>query len=83
MAVFGKLHHIANLNAAAEDADGAAFATLQIHNGELIGSIGDELRGRGVDHSLGVDNAPMAHYAPKIVTTAVAPEPPRFSAKPT
>src|SRR5215471_13269804 len=83
VAVFCELHCIANTDAAAEDADGAAFATLQIHNGELIGSVGDKLRGRGMYDCLGINNASMAHDAPKIVTTAVAPEPPRFSAKPT
>ena len=73
----------------AEDANRDAAASFDIDNRDLIRRIGGELFGRRVNDSLCVDDAVAlirsgsTYAAPRMVTTQVAPDPPRFWAKPT
>src|SRR5206468_10371024 len=86
VAVAGELDSVADGHTLAFDAGREPAAALQRDDRQLIGRIRHELLRRGVHHGLGVDDA-TAHMAPhpdpaRIVTTAVAPDPPRFCASP-
>src|SRR5580704_13577478 len=84
VAVFGEIHGVADLHRAAGDARRQALAPVERHNHQLIRSIRDKLLRSSVDQGFSVDDsrAGIGHTAPRMVTTAVAPEPPRFCAKP-
>src|SRR5437764_8930450 len=68
-------------DAAAQNPAGDAAARVEGHDGRLVGRVLRKRLGRGVNHRFGVDNA-ASHTAPRMLTTHVAPEPPRFSARP-
>ena len=67
----------------AEDAARYPPARLERDDGDLVGRVlGEGLR-RGIDDGFRVNSSDhLIHTLPRIVTTQVAPEPPRFSATP-
>jgi hypothetical protein len=78
---FHQLHFVADFYTIPCDSRSQTSPTVERYDRELIRRIPHEL-GRGrMYHGFGVNHA-GAHIAPKTVTTAVAPEPPRFCAKP-
>src|SRR5579862_4020076 len=83
-AVFGEIHGIADLDPVADHSRGEPAPAVERDDHQLIRRVGDELLRRGVDQCFGVNNSGtgVCHIVPRIVTTAVAPEPPKFWASP-
>ena len=87
VAVFSKFDVVAGLNPFSGDASGEPPSPIERDDGELVRRICNELLGRCKHDRLGVDYARsgmsrLAHARLSTVTTAVAPEPPRFWANP-
>src|SRR5688572_15859832 len=80
VAFFMQFYSIVYGDRIACDAPGDAATIFERHDDELIRHLGYECLRGGVDESFGVDG-PL-HAAAMMVTTAEAPEPPRFCARP-
>src|SRR5579863_9451917 len=80
----GEVHSIADLDALAFDAARQAPAALQLDDGKLIRYVVQVGLGRRVNHGLSVHGtgSRIGHAVSRILTTLVAPEPPRFCASP-
>src|SRR5580704_15196842 len=75
---------VADVRALAVDSASQAPAVLELDDSQLIGHIVDVGLGWRVNDRLGVNSAGTraGHAAPRMVTTLVAPEPPKFCARP-
>ena len=89
IAVFDELDAVADGHFASLNARSEAAAGIEGDDGDLIGSFVNVLCRSGVNGGLGVNDTRagigifVAHAAaPRIVTTQVAPDPPRFWASP-
>src|SRR5437899_7044101 len=61
------------------DAAGHAPAAIERHDRHLVRNVFPKRRGSRMYHCLRINSA--HHNSPRIVTTQLAPEPPRFSAR--
>src|SRR5579883_1059318 len=85
IAEFYERYTVADLGTFALDAAGKAPAIFQLDDRQLVGNVVDVCLGRRIHNRFGVDGsgAGIRHAAPNMLTTLVAPDPPRFCARPT
>src|SRR5439155_16008281 len=71
---------VVDRNPRALDAPGHPLAAIERDDRHLIGNVSFKRRRRHVHHCFRINSA--HHISPKMVTTQLAPDPPRFSASP-